>query len=76
MTSQPGQVFCPQKQASAVGRPALTNIKVLVGLFVTKSFVPYEEEKPGCQNQTDLDSNPVSDSHSIIPAQLPNLTKP
>lgn len=63
VTLQPGQTFCPQNQASTVRHPILTNIKMLVGLFVTKNLVPYREQKPASQNQTDQDSYPVSGSH-------------
>lgn len=76
MTSHPGQNFCPQNQASAVGHPLFTNIKVLVGLFVTKNLIPYEEKELGCWNQTDLGSNSVSGSHSVALSNLHNLTEP
>lgn len=76
MTSQPDRNFCPQNRTSAVGRPLFTNIKALVGLFVTENLIRYKEKKLGCWNQTDLDSNPVSGSHSAALSKLHNLTEP
>lgn len=44
--------------------PNLNDIKLLVGLFVISNLILSEEEKPGCWNQTVLESNLVSGSYS------------